>query len=44
VLPIHDRPALVEGTTFVGRLLDTVPGPLVKNEAFPGALTEQIQA
>ena len=44
ILPLHDRPALVEGTSVVGRLLESVPGPVVKNEAFPGALTEQIQA
>lgn len=44
ILPIHDRPAIIEGTKVVGRLLESVPGPVVTNEAFPGALTEQIEA
>jgi glyoxylase-like metal-dependent hydrolase (beta-lactamase superfamily II) len=29
VLPVHDRPALIEAGQVVGRLQDTVPGPIV---------------
>ena len=31
VLPIHDRPALIEGGQVVGRLQDVVPGPVVQS-------------
>jgi len=44
ILPIHDRPAMVEGTRVMGRLLEAVPGPVIANDSFPGALTEQIEA
>lgn len=44
VLPIHDRPAVIERTRVVGRLLESVPGPVVSNEAYPGPLTEQIES
>jgi glyoxylase-like metal-dependent hydrolase (beta-lactamase superfamily II) len=30
-LPVHDRPALIEGGQVVGRLLDAVPGPIVQS-------------
>jgi glyoxylase-like metal-dependent hydrolase (beta-lactamase superfamily II) len=31
VLPIHDHPALIEGGHVVGRLRDSVPGPVVQS-------------
>ncbi len=31
VLPIHDRPARVEGGGVVARLQDSVPGPIVQS-------------
>ena len=31
VLPVHDRPAKVEGGVVVGRLQDQVPGPIVQS-------------
>src|SRR5215470_16454085 len=31
VLPIHDWPALIEGGQVVGRLRDSVPGPIVQS-------------
>jgi glyoxylase-like metal-dependent hydrolase (beta-lactamase superfamily II) len=31
LLPIHDRPALIEGQQVVGRLQDSVPGPVVQS-------------
>ena len=31
VLPIHDFPALIEGSQGVGRLRDSVPGPIVQS-------------
>ncbi len=39
VLPMHDRPAVVEGGRVVGRLFDSVPGKILDNDAFPGPLT-----
>jgi glyoxylase-like metal-dependent hydrolase (beta-lactamase superfamily II) len=39
VLPVHDRPAVLERGRVIGRLFDSVPGPLVENDAFPGPLT-----
>ena len=39
VLPAHDRPAVVERGRIVGRTFDSVPGPLIENDAFPGKLT-----
>jgi hypothetical protein len=33
VLPVHDRPAKVEGSQIVGRLQDAVPGPLTQSLA-----------
>ena len=39
LLPIHDRPALIESQQVVGRFQDSVPGPIVqslpKREWFP---------
>src|SRR5437667_2851624 len=31
LLPVHDRPAKIEGGTVVGRLHDQVPGPVVQS-------------
>ena len=31
VLPVHDRPALIEAGQVVGRLQDAVPGPVVQS-------------
>jgi hypothetical protein len=31
LLPVHDRPAKVEGSQIVGRLQDAVPGPLTQS-------------
>src|SRR5438046_4267019 len=31
LLPVHDRPAKVEGGVVVGRLHDQVPGPVVQS-------------
>jgi len=39
VLPMHDRPAVIEGGRVVGRLCDSVPGKIIGNDAFPGPLT-----
>jgi glyoxylase-like metal-dependent hydrolase (beta-lactamase superfamily II) len=44
VLPVHDRPAVIEHGRVVGRLYDSVPGRILENEAFPGPLTEAFQA
>lgn len=44
VLPVHDRPAVIEGGRVVARLFDSVPGTLVENDAFPGPLTEAFEA
>jgi glyoxylase-like metal-dependent hydrolase (beta-lactamase superfamily II) len=40
VLPIHDRPAVMEHGRVIGRLYDSVPGPILPNDEFPGPLTE----
>jgi glyoxylase-like metal-dependent hydrolase (beta-lactamase superfamily II) len=39
VLPAHDRPGVVAHGRIVGRTFDSVPGPLIANENFPGKLT-----
>ena len=39
VLPAHDRPGVVEAGRIVGRTFDSVPGPVIENDAFPGKLT-----
>jgi glyoxylase-like metal-dependent hydrolase (beta-lactamase superfamily II) len=39
VLPVHDRPALVEAGRVVGRLFDSVPGPVHAVDEYPGPLT-----
>jgi glyoxylase-like metal-dependent hydrolase (beta-lactamase superfamily II) len=44
LLPMHDRPALVERTRIVGRLLESVPGPAIAVEDFPGPTTAEIEA
>ena len=31
LLPVHDRPAKIEGGQVVGRLQDQVPGPIVQS-------------
>src|SRR5260370_18309661 len=31
LLPVHDRPARIEGGNVVGRLHDQVPGPVVQS-------------
>lgn len=43
VLPGHDRGAVVEGGRVVGRVFDSVPGPTIANEEFPGALTSDFE-
>jgi glyoxylase-like metal-dependent hydrolase (beta-lactamase superfamily II) len=44
LLPLHDRPAVIEHGRVVGRLYDTVPGTIIDNDAFPGPLTEAFEA
>ena len=44
VLPLHDRPAVIERGRVVGRLFDSVPGRIIDNDAFPGPLTESFEA
>lgn len=43
VLPVHDRPAMVEAGGVVGRLFDSVPGPVLPNDEFPGPLTSAFE-
>jgi hypothetical protein len=44
ILPIHDRPAVVERTRVVGRVLgDTVPGPVSPNSEYAGPCTVDIE-
>ena len=31
LLPVHDRPALIENGQVIGRLHDTVPGPIIQS-------------
>jgi hypothetical protein len=31
VLPVHDRPAILEHGVVIGRLQDQVPGPVVQS-------------
>jgi hypothetical protein len=33
LLPVHDRPAKIEGGQVVGRLHDQVPGPITQSTA-----------
>lgn len=44
VLPAHDRPAVLERGQVVGRTFDSVPGPLISNEEFPGKMTRDHRA
>jgi glyoxylase-like metal-dependent hydrolase (beta-lactamase superfamily II) len=39
VLPVHDRPGVVEAGRIVGRTFDSCPGPIHAVEEFPGPLT-----
>jgi glyoxylase-like metal-dependent hydrolase (beta-lactamase superfamily II) len=43
LLPIHDRPAVIEDGQVVGRLFDTVPGRIIENSRFPGPLTSAFE-
>ena len=43
LLPIHDRPAVIEDAQVVGRLFDTVPGKVIENSRFPGPLTSAFE-
>ena len=44
VLPVHDRPAVIEHGRVVGRLFDSVPGRIIENEAYPGPLTSAFES
>jgi glyoxylase-like metal-dependent hydrolase (beta-lactamase superfamily II) len=44
VLPVHDRPAVIEHGRVVGRLFDSVPGKIIENNVYPGPLTEAFEA
>lgn len=44
VLPMHDRPALIDRARVVGRLLESVPGPVIAVEDYPGPTTSEIEA
>ena len=44
VVPVHDRPAVIEHGRVVGRLFDSVPGKIIENDDFPGPLTEAFEA
>lgn len=39
LLPAHDRPAVLERGRPVGRFFDSVPGPVIPMDEFPGKLT-----
>ena len=39
VVPLHDRPAVIEHGRVVGRLFDSIPGRIIDNDDFPGPLT-----
>ncbi len=41
ILPAHDRPAILERGKVIGRTLDSVPGEVIANEAWPGKLTRE---
>jgi glyoxylase-like metal-dependent hydrolase (beta-lactamase superfamily II) len=41
ILPAHDRPAVLERGQVVGRICDSVPGPLISNDDWPGKLTRE---
>jgi glyoxylase-like metal-dependent hydrolase (beta-lactamase superfamily II) len=43
LLPMHDRPAVIERGRVVGRLFDAVPGKIIENSAFPGPLTSAFE-
>lgn len=44
LLPMHDRPALVERARIVARLLERVPGPVISVDDYPGPTTAEIEA
>ncbi len=44
ILPAHDRPAVLEHGQVVGRTFDSVPGPLIANDEFPGKMTHDHRA
>ena len=44
VVPLHDRPAVIEHGRVVGRLFDAIPGRIIDNDDFPGPLTEAFEA
>jgi glyoxylase-like metal-dependent hydrolase (beta-lactamase superfamily II) len=44
VVPLHDRPAVIERGRVVGRLFDSIPGRMIDNDDFPGPLTEAFEA
>jgi hypothetical protein len=41
---MHDRPALIERTRVVGRLLEDVPGTVIGVDEYPGPTTSEIEA
>jgi glyoxylase-like metal-dependent hydrolase (beta-lactamase superfamily II) len=41
LLPAHDRPAVIEAGRVIGRTCDSVPGPLIANDEWPGKLTRE---
>jgi glyoxylase-like metal-dependent hydrolase (beta-lactamase superfamily II) len=43
VLPVHDRPAVIEAGRVVGRTFDSVPGEILPNDKFPGPLTQAFE-
>ena len=44
VVPLHDRPAVIEHGRVVGRLFDSIPGRIIDNDDFPGPMTEAFEA
>jgi glyoxylase-like metal-dependent hydrolase (beta-lactamase superfamily II) len=44
VVPLHDRPAVIEHGRVVGRLFDSIPGKIIDNDDFPGPMTEAFEA
>ena len=43
MLPVHDRPAVIEHGRVVGRPFDRVPGELIAVDEWPGKLTRDYQ-
>jgi glyoxylase-like metal-dependent hydrolase (beta-lactamase superfamily II) len=44
VVPLHDRPAVIEHGRVIGRLFDSIPGKIIDNDDFPGPMTEAFEA